>query len=49
MSAKSDSRNVALKTSDIVGEWTVIRKLGKGGCGAVFEVCAKVRGFSSKV
>ncbi|VDM98071.1 unnamed protein product [Thelazia callipaeda] len=41
MSAKSDSKLLGLKASDTVGEWTVVRKLGKGGCGAVFEVCSK--------
>uniref|UniRef100_A0A915PVD2 Protein kinase domain-containing protein n=1 Tax=Setaria digitata TaxID=48799 RepID=A0A915PVD2_9BILA len=30
-----------LKVSDTVGDWIVVKKLGRGGCGAVFEVCAK--------
>ncbi|VDK74965.1 unnamed protein product [Litomosoides sigmodontis] len=41
MSARSDSKLLGLKASDTVGDWTVVKKLGRGGCGAVFEVCTK--------
>uniref|UniRef100_A0A0R3RSI9 Protein kinase domain-containing protein n=1 Tax=Elaeophora elaphi TaxID=1147741 RepID=A0A0R3RSI9_9BILA len=41
MSGRSDSKLLGLKASDTVGEWIVIKKLGRGGCGAVFEVCTK--------
>ncbi|OZC08008.1 hypothetical protein X798_05004 [Onchocerca flexuosa] len=41
MSVKSDSKLLGLKPFDTIGDWIVIKKLGKGGCGAVFEVCAK--------
>lgn len=42
MSGKTDSKVLGLKASDTVGDWVVVKKLGRGGCGAVFEVCAKV-------
>lgn len=42
MSARSDSKLLGLKAFDTIGDWTVVKKLGRGGCGAVFEVCTKV-------
>ncbi|MCP9263299.1 Tau-tubulin kinase 1 [Dirofilaria immitis] len=41
MTGRSDSKLLGLKPFDTVGDWIVIKKLGRGGCGAVFEVCAK--------
>ncbi|CAG9533838.1 unnamed protein product [Cercopithifilaria johnstoni] len=41
MSGRSDSKLLGLKVSDTVGDWIVTKKLGRGGCGAVFEVCTK--------
>ncbi|EFO21609.2 CK1 protein kinase [Loa loa] len=41
MSGRSDSKLLSLKVSDTVGDWVVIKKLGRGGCGTVFEVCTK--------
>ncbi|EJW77605.1 CK1 protein kinase [Wuchereria bancrofti] len=41
MSGRSDSKLLGLRASDTIGDWIVMKKLGRGGCGAVFEVCTK--------
>uniref|UniRef100_A0A0M3ID55 Protein kinase domain-containing protein n=1 Tax=Ascaris lumbricoides TaxID=6252 RepID=A0A0M3ID55_ASCLU len=40
MSDKSTRKVVQLNEKDIVAEWRIVRKLGEGGCGVVFEVCS---------
>ncbi|KHN72202.1 Tau-tubulin kinase 1 [Toxocara canis] len=40
MSENSNRKVVLLKEKDIVSEWRIIRKLGEGGCGVVFEACS---------
>lgn len=47
MSAEASSKVLSLKAKDVIGDWVIIKKLGKGGCGAVFEVAPKVLLLSS--
>ncbi|VDK62897.1 unnamed protein product [Onchocerca ochengi] len=49
MSLKSESKLLGLKPFDKVGDWIVIKKLGKGGCGAVFEQADKMKHLAMKV
>lgn len=48
MSDKSTRKVVQLNEKDIVAEWRIVRKLGEGGCGVVFEVCSLVSGISGE-